>query len=62
MFCIGFVGDFVGVMLVLVSVLWLCDKQIDCGKIVGVLLWYGFYGLWDFVICCLLGGVWDGLM
>lgn len=61
MFRIGFVGDFVGVMLAFVSALWLRDKQIDCGKVAGVLLWYGFYGLRDFVIRRLLGGVWDGL-
>ncbi len=42
-------------------VLWLRDKQIDCGKVAGVLLWYGLYGLRDSVARRLLGGVWDGL-
>ncbi len=50
-----------GAMLALASALWLRDKQIDCGKIAGVLLWYGLYGLRDSVTRRLLGGVWDGL-
>ncbi|EGK27641.1 acetyl esterase [Shigella flexneri VA-6] len=58
---IGFAGDSAGAMLALASALWLRDKQIDCGKIAGVLLWYGLYGLRDSVTRRLLGGVWDGL-
>lgn len=58
---IGFAGDSAGAMLALASTLWLRDKQIDCGKVAGVLLWYGLYGLRDSVTRRLLGGVWDGL-
>ncbi len=67
---IGFAGDSAGAMLALASALWLRDKQIDCGKVAGVLLWYGLYGLRDSVGLYglrdsvtrrLLGGVWDGL-
>lgn len=58
---IGFAGDSAGAMQALASALWLRDKQIDCGKIAGVLLWYGLYGLRDSVTRRLLGGVWDGL-
>lgn len=58
---IGFAGDSAGAMLALASALWLRDKQIDCGKVAGVLLWYGLYGLRDSVTRRLLGGVWDGL-
>ncbi|MFR4601320.1 MAG: acetyl esterase [Escherichia coli] len=58
---IGFAGDSAGAMLALASALWLRDKQIDCGKVAGVLLWYGLYGLRDSVARRLLGGVWDGL-
>ncbi len=58
---IGFAGDSAGAMLVLASALWLRDKQIDCGKVAGVLLWYGLYGLRDCLTRRLLGGVWDGL-
>ena len=58
---ICFAGDSAGAMLALASALWLRDKQIDCGKIAGVLLWYGLYGLRDSVTRRLLGGVWDGL-
>src|SRR5699024_7041191 len=58
---IGFAGDSAGAMLALASALWLRDKQIDCGKVAGVLLWYGLYGLRDSVTRCLLGGVWGGL-
>lgn len=54
---IGFAGDSAGAMLALASALWLRDKQIDCGKIAGVLLWYGLYGLRDSVTRRLLGGV-----
>ena len=60
-FRIGFAGVSAGAMLALASALWLRDKQIDCGKIAGVLLWYGLYGLRDSVTRRLLGGVWDGL-
>ncbi len=42
---IGFAGDSAGAMLALASALWLRDKQIDCGKVAAVLLWYGLYGL-----------------
>ncbi|MEC9638198.1 acetyl esterase [Escherichia marmotae] len=58
---IGFAGDSAGAMLALASALWLRDKQIDCGKVVSVLLWYGLYGLRDSVTRRLLGGDWDGL-
>ncbi len=45
---IGFAGDSAGAMLALASALWLRDKQIDCGKIAGVLLWYGLYWITGF--------------
>lgn len=58
---IGFAGDSAGAMLALASALWLRDKHIDCGKVAGVLLWYGLYGLQDSLSRRLLGGEWDGL-
>jgi acetyl esterase len=48
-------------MLALASALWLRDKQIACGKVAGVLLWYGLYGLRDSISRRLMGGEWDGL-
>ncbi|ENZ4284379.1 TPA: acetyl esterase [Citrobacter farmeri] len=51
---IGFAGDSA-------SALWLRDKHISCGKVAGVLLWYGLYGLQDSVSRRLMGGDWDGL-
>ena len=48
-------------MLALASALWLRDKQIACGKVAGVLLWYGLYGLQDSLSRRLMGGAWDGL-
>lgn len=58
---IGFAGDSAGAMLSLASALWLRDKNIVCGDVVGVLLWYGLYGLQDSVSRRLFGGDWDGL-
>lgn len=58
---IGFAGDSAGAMLALASALWLRDKQIACGKVAGVLLWYGLYGLRDSISRRLMGGEWDGL-
>ncbi|HGY1227650.1 TPA: acetyl esterase [Citrobacter farmeri] len=58
---IGFAGDSAGAMLALASALWLRDKPISCGKVAGVLLWYGLYGLQDSVSRRLMGGDWDGL-
>ncbi|EMO7865628.1 TPA: acetyl esterase [Citrobacter amalonaticus] len=58
---IGFAGDSAGAMLSLASALWLRDKHIFCGKVAGVLLWYGLYGLQDSASRRLMGGDWDGL-
>ena len=58
---IGFAGDSAGAMLALASALWLRDKQLNCGKVAGVLLWYGLYGLQDSPSRRLLGGEWDGM-
>ncbi|CAM7555280.1 acetyl esterase [Citrobacter sedlakii] len=58
---IGFAGDSAGAMLALASALWLRDKRLECGKVAGVLLWYGLYGLQDSPSRRLLGGEWDGL-
>lgn len=58
---IGFAGDSAGAMLALASALWLRDRDIHCGRVAGVLLWYGLYGLQDSVSRRLLGGEWDGL-
>lgn len=58
---VGFAGDSAGAMLALASVLWMRDKHIACGRVAGVLLWYGLYGLQDSPSRRLLGGVWDGL-
>lgn len=58
---IGFAGDSAGAMLALASALWLRDKRIACGKVAGVLLWYGLYGLQDSLSRRLMGGEWDGL-
>ncbi|WP_260862958.1 acetyl esterase [Citrobacter sp. Marseille-Q6884] len=58
---IGFAGDSAGAMLALASTLWLRDRQINCGRVAGVLLWYGLYGLQDSLSRRLMGGEWDGL-
>ncbi|EAO9820160.1 acetyl esterase [Salmonella enterica] len=58
---IGFAGDSAGAMLSLASALWLRDKQISCGNVIAILLWYGLYGLQDSVSRRLFGGAWDGL-
>lgn len=58
---IGFAGDSAGAMLALATALWIRDKQIACGNVAGVLLWYGLYGLQDSPSRRLLGGEWDGL-
>ena len=58
---IGFAGDSAGAMLALASALWLRDKQVPCGKVIAVLLWYGLYGLQDSLSRRLMGGAWDGL-
>lgn len=58
---IGLAGDSAGAMLALASSLWLRDNQLLCGKIKGLLLWYGLYGLQDSVSRRLFGGAWDGL-
>ncbi|EAO8180776.1 acetyl esterase [Salmonella enterica] len=58
---IGFAGDSAGAMLALASALWLRDKQIRCGNVIAILLWYGLYGLQDSVSRRLFGGEWDGL-
>ncbi|AYY76335.1 acetyl esterase [Citrobacter sp. TBCP-5362] len=58
---IGFAGDSAGAMLALASALWLRDKQIVCGSVVAMLLWYGLYGLQDSPSRRLFGGEWDGL-
>ena len=58
---IGFAGDSAGAMLALASALWLRDRHIPCGNVVGTLLWYGLYGLQDSVSRRLMGGEWDGL-
>ncbi|EIQ77420.1 acetyl esterase [Shigella flexneri 1235-66] len=58
---IGFAGDSAGAMLALASTLWLRDNNIACGKVAGVLLWYGLYGLQDSLSRRLMGGAWDGL-
>ncbi|POT58350.1 acetyl esterase [Citrobacter amalonaticus] len=58
---IGFAGDSAGAMLALSSALWLRDKRVACGKVAGVLLWYGLYGMQDSVSRRLHGGSWDGL-
>ncbi|MEX9946950.1 acetyl esterase [Providencia alcalifaciens] len=58
---IGFAGDSAGAMLSLATVLWLRDKQIYCGDVCAVLLWYGLYGLQDSSSRRLYGGEWDGL-
>lgn len=58
---IGFAGDSAGAMLALASALWIRDKQIACGSVKGLLLWYGLYGLQDSASRRLYGGSWDGL-
>lgn len=58
---IGFAGDSAGAMLAFASALWLRDKQIRCGNVIAILLWYGLYGLQDSVSRRLFGGAWDGL-
>lgn len=58
---IGFAGDSAGAMLALATALWLRDREIDCGHVKGVLLYYGLYGLQDSASRRLYGGVWDGL-
>lgn len=57
----GLAGDSAGAMLALSSALWTRDRGIDCGRISGILLWYGLYGLQDSVSRRLYGGSWDGL-
>lgn len=53
---IGFAGDSAGAIAgAFASALWLRDKQIDCGKVAAVLLWYGLYGLRDSVTCSSVG-------
>jgi len=58
---IGLAGDSAGAMLALAAALWIRDRDIDCGKICGLLLWYGLYGLQDSMSRRLYGGSWDGL-
>lgn len=58
---IGFAGDSAGAMLAIASGLWLRDRGIDCGKVQGILLYYGLYGLQDSASRRLYGGEWDGL-
>lgn len=58
---IGFAGDSAGAMLALATVLWLRDRDIHCGQVTGVLLYYGLYGLQDSASRRLYGGSWDGL-
>jgi acetyl esterase len=58
---IGFAGDSAGAMLALATPLWLRDRAIHCGQVMGVLLYYGLYGLQDSRSRRLYGGPWDGL-
>lgn len=58
---IGLAGDSAGAMLALASMLWMRDKNIHCGHVKGLLLWYGLYGLRDSASRRLYGGSWDGL-
>ncbi|MGU5528700.1 acetyl esterase [Aeromonas hydrophila] len=58
---IGFAGDSAGATLALATALWLRDREIDCGHISGILLWYGLYGLQDSASRRMYGGSWDGL-
>lgn len=58
---IGFAGDSAGAMLSFATALWLRDRGIDCGRVAGVLLYYGLYGLRDSMTRRLYGGSWDGL-
>ncbi|WP_347253215.1 acetyl esterase [Leminorella grimontii] len=58
---IGFAGDSAGAMLAMATTLWLRDRDINCGDVMAVLLYYGLFGLRDSVTRRLYGGPWDGL-
>jgi acetyl esterase len=58
---IAFAGDSAGAMLALSTVLWMRDRDIHCGQVKSVLLYYGLYGLQDSASRRLYGGAWDGL-
>jgi Esterase/lipase len=58
---IGLAGDSAGAMLALASTLWIRDRQLSCGQVKALLLWYGLYGLQDSASRRLYGGSWDGL-
>ena len=59
---IGFAGDSAGAHLSMATSLWIRDHQSNVGAVVGLVLYYGLFGLKDSASRRLLGGAWDGLL